>query len=114
MMKSTIACLALAAAATLPLAAHGQPPYEPDSNYRGISGYGSYVANGSPDSRYCTALIERYYNYVANPYDPTSRRRFTATVGAAVAHCQQGDFAAGIPVLERALTDAKVALPRRG
>ena len=117
-MKTAIACLALAAAAaTPPIVAHGQSAYgQPgydQPEYRS-GGYSQYVPNGSPDSHYCAALIDRYYTYVASPYEESSYRRFTARVGAAVADCQQGRFAAGIPTLERALLDAKVKLPPRG
>jgi hypothetical protein len=67
----------------------------------------------SPDAAYCQALTDKYTTYV---YDPNSHRPMPANVGVtvAIAKCGEGDTAAGIPTLEKALTDAGVALPSRG
>lgn len=118
-MKTTIARLAvglsLAAGLVLPLGASGQTYSSGEQQqYRPYSGYGSYAKDNSPEGRYCNALVERFYNYVASPYDYQFRRRYTATVGVAAAQCEQGQYASAIPTLEQALTNAKVALPPRG
>jgi len=67
----------------------------------------------SADAAYCQALTDKYTTYV---YDPNSHRPMPANVGVsvAIAKCGEGDTAAGIPALERALTDAGVALPSHG
>jgi hypothetical protein len=116
MMKHTIVCLTLAtsAVAALSIAAQGQS-YGPESRYRDqSSGYGTYVKGNSADARYCAALIDRYYTYVVSPYDENIKRRYTSTIGVAAAQCEQGNYAGGIPTLEKALTNNRVALPPRG
>ena len=67
----------------------------------------------SADAAYCQALTDKYTTYVA---DRNEHRPAPALVGvtAAIAKCGAGDTAAGIPALEKALTDAGVALPSRG
>jgi hypothetical protein len=67
----------------------------------------------SANAAYCQALTDSYTTYVA---DPNEHRPAPANVGvtAAIAQCKAGDTAAGIPVLEKALTNAAVALPSRG
>jgi hypothetical protein len=112
-MKTPIPAFTFGLVLLLPLAASSQS-YSSDQQYRQQSGYGTYVKGDSPDARYCGALIDRFYTYVVSPYDEYAKRRFTATVGVAVAQCQQGNYAGGIPTLEKALTNAKVALPPRG
>jgi hypothetical protein len=61
----------------------------------------------SSDADYCRALAETYRNTVPTTADPN------AIVPAAMSKCAAGDTAAGIPVLERALREAKVNLPSR-
>lgn len=112
-MKTSLTGLVLAAAVLLPLSASAQS-YGGESQYRKDSGYGTYVRGNSPDARYCAALIDRFNTYVVSPYDEYAKRRYTATVGVATAQCEQGNYAAGIPTLEQALRNAKVALPPRG
>jgi hypothetical protein len=59
----------------------------------------------SADAKYCQALAETYRKIgVANT---------DAAIPEAINQCNQGNTAAGIPVLEKALTDAKVSLPPR-
>ena len=67
----------------------------------------------SNDTAYCQALTDKYTTYV---HDANSHRPAAANAGvdAAIAKCKTGDTAAGIPALEKALTDAAVALPKRG
>jgi hypothetical protein len=65
------------------------------------------------DVAYCGALIKKYQQYVITigGHSPN----FGGTDGSvAVEQCRQGNTAAGIPVLERKLRDAKVELPKRG
>ena len=66
----------------------------------------------STDAAYCQALTDKYTTYVA---DPNEHRPAPANVGvtAAIAQCKAGS-AAGIPALEKALTNAGVALPSHG
>ena len=62
------------------------------------------ASRGYNEAAYCSALMALY------------RKTSTASpaqgpVPDAMASCTAGDYAAGIPVLEKALTDAKVPLP---
>ena len=59
----------------------------------------------SADAKYCQSL--------ADLYRTTKRQNMDAKVPEAISQCNKGNTAAGIPVLEQALTDAKVALPPR-
>ena len=60
----------------------------------------------SADAKYCQALIESWRKIGVMNTD--------ATIPEAINQCNQGNTAAGIPVLEKALTDNKVSLPPRG
>jgi hypothetical protein len=52
--------------------------------------------------------------YVGNPEtEPRSIRRNDVAADQALNQCRQGNAAAAIPVLERKLTDNRIALPRR-
>jgi hypothetical protein len=89
-MNASVKLLVAALALSLPLAASAQ----------------------SNDAKYCSALIDKY-----NQSLDTSLRRgqnsenLDAKVG--IAKCQAGDTASGIPMLEKALKDAKYDLPPR-
>ena len=62
----------------------------------------------SNDAKYCKALSDTYRKTLAREATPR------AEVPVAIAKCEAGDTAAGIPVvLEKAPTDAKVTLPPR-
>ena len=68
------------------------------------------------DQAYCSALSQKYVRYVGYGTE-TSRhyQRSTPLAGqVAVTQCQRGETAAAIPVLERELTNAGIALPGRG
>jgi hypothetical protein len=67
----------------------------------------------SSDAQYCQVLAERYTTYVN---DPNSRRPApaNAAVQEAIAQCKGSSPAAGIPTLEKALTNAGFTLPSRG
>ena len=59
----------------------------------------------SDDAKYCQAL--------AAAYRTSNSQNMAAGVPEAINQCNQGNTAAGIPVLEQALKDAKVTLPPR-
>lgn len=62
------------------------------------------------DVAYCQALTKKYLTFA-----PAHRREMVGTVevNVAIEQCKAGDTAAGIPVLERKLRDARVDLPSR-
>ncbi len=62
------------------------------------------------DAAYCQALIKKYFTFA-----PAHRREMAGTVdvNVAIEQCKAGNTAAGIPVLERKLRDAKLDLPSR-
>ena len=60
---------------------------------------------GMTDAEYCAALSRTYRDFRTSQADETA--------AAAMAQCQAGNTAAGIPVLERTLTAAKIPLPAR-
>jgi hypothetical protein len=59
------------------------------------------------NSAYCATLSEIYRKTAPQHRDPS------ATVPTAIAQCQSGNTAAGIPVLEQALRNEGVTVPRR-
>jgi hypothetical protein len=59
----------------------------------------------SADAKYCAALSAEYRKL--NP------AQSSGTEADAMAKCAAGDTATGIPILEKALKDAKVTLPPR-
>jgi hypothetical protein len=67
----------------------------------------------SADTNYCNALSATYLKYVNNPNSGRGNQPASATIGDAQNQCATNP-AAGIPVLERALKDARVSLPPRG
>ena len=69
------------------------------------------VAQGS-DSAYCEALIRNYYRYVIK-INSQSPNTGSLDGNVAVAQCRAGNTAAGIPVLEKRLTDQRFTLPKR-
>ena len=92
-MTAVTRLLIACAAAALPLAAAMAP---------------LTAAAQSGDAAYCTAMTNADRSTVPKAQTPT------ATVPVAIAKCEAGDPAAGIPALEQALKDAQVTLPRRG
>ena len=91
-MKISARCMATAFAAALPLAAAAQ----------------------TSDAAYCQALTQKYEVYVSNMAVGRSPGAGTIDGTVAIEQCKAGNTAAGIPVLERKLRDAKVDLPARG
>ncbi len=67
------------------------------------------------DREYCDQLIDIYQRYLSG--DELGQRRPAADSNiegrVAVAKCQAGDTATGIPILERKLTANGFSLPRR-
>jgi hypothetical protein len=67
----------------------------------------------SADTQYCAALSAKYDRYVNSPDRGRNSVPDSPAIGGAKAKCAS-DPAAAIPVLERALKDAKLDLPPRG
>jgi hypothetical protein len=65
------------------------------------------------DAAYCRALTETYENYAGNSNDRHMTMGQNASVGVAIDKCKAGDMS-GIPVLEQALKNAKLDLPKHG
>jgi anti-sigma factor ChrR (cupin superfamily) len=63
------------------------------------------------DATYCRRLIARYEALVEN-MNGHSMQPGGLDGQVAVEQCKEGNTAAGIPILERKLNDAKVALPK--
>jgi hypothetical protein len=66
----------------------------------------------SNDSRYCTALGDKYNTYVLSS-GGKSHNTASPDIANAISKCSSNS-ASAIPVLEKALNDAKVSLPSRG
>jgi hypothetical protein len=65
----------------------------------------------SGDAAYCTALSDLARRYLGNTAD--GRNVPDADTNLAIINCQKGNTAAGIPVLEKKLRDARFTLPKR-
>ena len=63
------------------------------------------LAASADDASYCASLSKLYRE--------VSTGNSNSAAAEAMNQCSQGNTAAGIPVLEKALTDAKVSLPAR-
>jgi len=70
-----------------------------------IAGMALAAFGQSADAKYCQSL--------ADTYRKLNKENLDANVPEAINQCNKGNTAAGIPVLEKALTDAKVTLPPR-
>ncbi len=66
------------------------------------------------DADYCKALTQKYEAYISNMSVGRSPGPGTVDGSVAIAQCKDGNTAAGIPVLERKLRDARIDLPPRG
>lgn len=64
------------------------------------------------DAVYCDSLIREYYRYVIKLGSHPNTGSLDGNV--AVEQCRAGNTAAGIPVLEQKLRNARVGLPIRG
>lgn len=67
----------------------------------------------SDDAAYCAQLSDLYRRYLGNTAQGHGPFPDVAA-GVAMADCEKGNTAAGIPVLEKKLRDARFTLPRRG
>jgi hypothetical protein len=66
---------------------------------------------GSDDMAYCAQLSALYRRYLGNTGE--GRTFPDVAAGAAMSECERGNAAAGIPVLEKKLRDARFTLPKR-
>ena len=64
------------------------------------------VVAATNDLAYCRAMSQLYRRNVSNSNSDS-------VAGDALAKCEAGQTAGGIPVLEKLLTDAKITLPKR-
>jgi hypothetical protein len=90
-MKNLNMCLVAVAALAMPAAAFAQ--------------------SNTADANYCKLLSHEYDKYVSSNQDKRPRAA-PANVSEAMSKCDSGT-ASAIPVLEKALTDQKIALPPR-
>ena len=74
--------------------------------------FGAWAQSSGAD--YCRALAQKYETYVANMSIGHTPGSPTIDGSVAIAKCKEGNTAAGIPVLERKLRDARIDLPPRG
>ena len=65
------------------------------------------------DADYCRALTRSYETYASSIHSGRSAEQIPVDAGTAIEQCKAGNTAAGIPVLEQKLRDAKVDLPKR-
>ena len=70
-------------------------------------------AQSSTDASYCSALAQKYQRYIGQNDAKRRAQNPDATMNNAIAECSTGKAAHAIPVLEKALQDAKVDLPPR-
>jgi hypothetical protein len=70
------------------------------------------AAARADDAAYCKALVGKYETYIVKTAGRNPNPG-TADGNVAADQCARGD-AAGIPVLERKLRDARIELPQRG
>ena len=91
-MTRTITLFMICASALLPAAVHAQQ-----------------LADGA----YCSALGAQYQRYVGDNNVQHRSQQRDATVDVAIAQCSSNS-ARSIPVIEKALRDARVDLPPRG
>lgn len=72
------------------------------------------VSAQTGDAAYCRALGDKYQTYVSNMQSGRSPMPESPDVRIAIDQCSKGNTAAGIPVLEQKLRNARVDLPPRG
>jgi hypothetical protein len=75
---------------------------------------GSNAQSMTADAAYCQTLAQKYSEYVGLGANAESRRGPPdVDAGVAISECQNGNSAAGIPVLEQKLRDSRIDLPAR-
>jgi hypothetical protein len=72
------------------------------------------TAARADDASYCKALGDKYMTYVSNMQAGRSPMPESPDVRIAIEQCNKGNTAAGIPVLEQKLRNARIDLPPRG
>jgi hypothetical protein len=96
-MKTFSTCMVVSMALALPMVASAQTDTK------------------ASDAKYCAALIAKYQGLLANLGSGKHAGMDNDAAGKlAIDKCQSGDTAAGIPVLEGKLKNAKIELPTRG
>lgn len=73
---------------------------------------GTQQAAAPTSLQYCSELIARYDNYLNKPGKSGGMQSTNVAANVAAAKCRAGD-ASDVGALERALTDAQIALPPR-
>jgi hypothetical protein len=73
----------------------------------------AWAQQPSTDAAYCSALAQKYQRYVGQNDAKRRAQNPDATMNNAIAESSAGKAAHAIPVLEKALQDAKVDLPPR-
>ena len=68
-------------------------------------------AQAADDTAYCAQLSALYRRYLGNTGE--GRTFPDVAAGTAMDQCERGNTAAGIPVLEKKLRDARFTLPKR-
>ena len=66
------------------------------------------------DAAYCKALTQKHEIYISNMSVGRSPGAGTVDGNVAIEQCKAGNTAAGIPILEKKLRDARIDLPARG
>ena len=69
------------------------------------------AATATDDMGYCAQLSALYRRYLGNTGE--GRTFPDVAAGTAMDQCERGNTAAGIPVLEKKLRDARFTLPKR-
>lgn len=69
-------------------------------------------AQAGDDMAYCAQLSALYRRYLGNSAEGKTFPDVAAAT--AISECERGNTAAGIPVLEKKLRDARFTLPKRG
>jgi hypothetical protein len=77
-----------------------------------VVGFPLTASAQASDATYCRRLTARYEAFIEN-MNGHSMQPGGIDGQVAVEQCKEGNTAAGIPVLERKLQDAKVGLPNR-
>jgi hypothetical protein len=65
------------------------------------------------DADYCRALTQSYETYASQIQSGRAPEQIPVDAKTAIEQCKAGNTAAGIPVLEQKLRNAKVDLPKR-
>ena len=78
-----------------------------------VVGFPLTASAQASDATYCRRLTARYEAFIEN-VNGHSMQPGGIDGQVAMAQCKEGNTAAGIPVLERKLRDARIDLPPRG